>query len=169
MKLFKDVNGNIVFTGKYNSDYFVARLDANGTGCAFTNTSVISSTNANTVLTDISFTTTAFTPVTVNETPVYSALAIGETMLCGGVGIEEEAQDLELHVYPNPGKNKITLQNLKFTMGTTIEISFYNTLGELAMTVRNQEEIDVQMLLPGIYFISAFNGEKIFRSKFIKE
>lgn len=173
LKLFKDANGNIVFTGKYNSDYFVARLDANGTGCAFTNTSVISTTNANTVLTNISFTTSVFAPTTVNETPVYSALAIGETMLCGGVGIEEEIENQGLFIYPNPVENNMTIgcgQN------AIKSVEIYNSIGERVLAFQFPEnnsfasmEINVQTLSPGIYFISALDGEKIFRSKFIKE
>ncbi len=173
MKLFKDANGNIVFTGTYNSDFFVARLDGNGTGCAFTNTSVISSTNANTVLTNISFTTTAFTPTTVNETPVYSALAVGETMLCGGVGINEEVQSRELMVYPNPVTGKLAIGGSEHAINS---VEIYNSIGEMVQAFQFPEnnglasvEMNVQALSPGIYFISVLDGEKIYRSKFIKE
>ncbi|MCX6274902.1 MAG: T9SS type A sorting domain-containing protein [Bacteroidetes bacterium] len=173
LKLFKDASGNIVLAGLLNTDYFVARLDANAGGCGFANSTVISATNATTVITNITFTTTAFSPTTVNETPVYSALAIGEVMLCGGVGIEEEVQNQALVIYPNPVNNKLAIN---FGQNEIRSIEIYNSFGERAQTIQfpdsktlQSAELNVQALSPGVYFITATGGEKIYRSKFIKQ
>ncbi len=173
LKLFKDAGGNIVLTGQLDSDYFVARLDANAEGCAFTDTLVISATTVNPVITDVSFTKAAFSPVTVNETPVYSALTFGENLICGGVGVDEIGVNEALNIYPNPVQNKLTISDLPSPIQL---VEIFNSVGEKVMSYKipganalQDIELDVHSLSQGIYLITAIDGEKIYRSQFIRE
>ncbi len=173
LKLFKDAGGNIVFSGKLGTGYFIARLDANAGGCNFTNSTAIASTNANLVLTNISFTTTSFSPTTTSETTLNSALAFSENMLCGGVGVEEEELIGGLSIYPNPVGNQLAVGSRQYAIKS---VEIYNSVGELVLTytysnpsLTETTNFNVSILAPGLYFISASDGGKIYRSKFIKE
>jgi len=173
LRLFKDVNGNIVFTGMLSNSYFVARLDANAGGCSFTTSNVISATTVNPVLTTVAFTTTIFTPTVTNEPVVYSFLGYGENMLCGGVGIEEQNIVNEILVYPNPVQGKLTVGNINQPVES---VSIFNAMGERVSFLLSPNStntngdlmIDVPDFLPGIYFLRINTGDKIYQSKFIK-
>ncbi|MEO8088210.1 MAG: T9SS type A sorting domain-containing protein, partial [Bacteroidota bacterium] len=173
LKLFLDVNNNIVFAGLLANSYFVARLDANGGGCGFVNSTSIASSNANTVLTNISFTTTVFAPSTTNENIIYTAQGYTESMICGGVGIEEEMQKGEWVIYPNPGGNQLAIGSRQFAIKT---IAVYNMIGDLELAVSLTTAncllptyFDVSSLTPGIYLVRVSDGEKNYTTKFIKE
>ena len=176
LKLFKDDGGNIVFTGMLDSSYFVSRLDANGNGCNFVNSTAISVSNVTPVITNITFTTSAFVPATVNETNVYSSFSLTENILCGGVGISEMDEAQTLTVYPNPVRGELKIRNEELKIQTAIEISVYDLLGEKLTTAwptaKSQKQgasLDVSSLSPGVYFLQLSDGEKIYRGKFVKE
>ncbi len=83
---------------------------------------------------------------------------------------------LPLAIYPNPVNDEFTIQNLKVTRGTAIEISIYNVLGEIVLTIllpiANCQlptcSIDVSGLSPGMYWLNVSSEGKEFRSKFVK-
>jgi|GEM_PF-5067573 len=181
LKLFRDANDNIVLTGMLDNSYFVARLDASAGGCSFTTSTAISSVNATTVLTNISFTTTVFTPTTVNESTLYSSLNYYENMLCGGVGIDEYEEMNSMSIYPNPVDETLTVTRYPLSE-TAIEISIYNMLGEMVKAVSLPTAIpmaigsplptcnvDCRLLPPGIYLLQMTNGDKVYNRKFIKQ
>jgi hypothetical protein len=170
LKLFKDVSGNIVFTGMLGNSYFVARLDADATGCSFANSSSINVSNANPTLTDILFTSIPFTGTAVSEPVNYSFLAYGESMICGGVGIDDIENENVLHVFPNPVNEKLYV-NSSMPAGIDGEISIYNVTGEKIYSGVYHEKMDVDCrnFQPGIYFLRITEGEKIYSGKFIKE
>ncbi len=84
---------------------------------------------------------------------------------------------LPLAVYPNPVTDKFTIQNLKVTRGTAVEISIYNVLGEIVLTIplpiANCQlptcSIDVSTLVKGMYWLDISTEEKTIRSKFVKQ
>jgi hypothetical protein len=178
LKLFKDANGNIVFTGMLDNSYFVARLDADAGGCSFSNTTVISAANINPVITNITFTAAAFTPTTVNEPVVYSALGYTENMICGGLAVDELTAGL-LVVYPVPAGDKLRIQmpDGAWKNGSVVTgISVFSMPGERVLTVSTEArnpgtgmEIGLSSLSPGIYIVQLSSGERFFRGKFIKE
>jgi hypothetical protein len=174
LKLFRDAAGNIVLTGGIDSSYFVARLDADANGCSFINSTAITASNANLTLINIPFITTAFSPNAVNEPVNTSFMSYSESMICGGVGVDQIETEPLLVVYPNPVIDKFTIQKSQITSATATEILIYNLMGEKmferSFSATEQEmKMDVSQLSPGIYFICMTAGEKIFFEKFIKE
>jgi len=90
--------------------------------------------------------------------------------------LESTVHSPQLTVFPNPVKNEITIHNAQITSETAVEISIYNMVGEKVLTVYlpNQNsplitEVDVQTLSKGMYWLEINSGEKIFRSKFVKQ
>ncbi len=74
-------------------------------------------------------------------------------------------------IYPNPAKNKLTLQTAgNFKMGQVI---IYNTQGQklmqLTLNGTGRMNIDISKLLPGNYVASIINGSNIENVKFIKQ
>ena len=103
-------------------------------------------------------------------------------------------ESLKFEVYPNPVGDKVIIQKShpdtsptsSFWRGyrdtrTASVISVYNLLGEMILTVQphtsgfipitigTETSIDVSELTPGLYYIEIVAGEKIFRSKFVKQ
>jgi len=78
-------------------------------------------------------------------------------------------------VSPNPVQDKFTIHNLQVTSETAVEIVFYNILGEKLITnlpeARSQWpiEIDCHLFPEGLYILEINSGDKIFRTKFIKQ
>lgn len=66
-------------------------------------------------------------------------------------------------VYPNPVTDKISLAN------TIKVVQIINSMGEIILDKkRNLEELNVDYLLPGIYFMRANDGESIYTARFVK-
>jgi hypothetical protein len=79
----------------------------------------------------------------------------------------------EILIFPNPVASKLTIDNRQWKMSS---ISIYGSEGKnlLTSSLKNtsfgrQIEIDVQSLLPGIYFLELTDGEKMIRRKFVKQ
>ncbi len=75
-------------------------------------------------------------------------------------------------IYPNPVKDKFTIHDSRFTMGTA-EIKVYNMLGVAVQSeIKNQKSemsVDVHALPSGIYFVNIRTNEKEYRQKLIIE
>jgi aminopeptidase N len=72
-----------------------------------------------------------------------------------------------ISLYPNPSKNKITLQ---LPAGITIEKTlFYNALGQKVKETSAATSWDVSALTEGIYFITIFSNEGTKQIQFIKK
>lgn len=82
----------------------------------------------------------------------------------------EENYDNELALYPNPATNQLSLTNSQLSIK---EIEIYNTVGEKVLsqkpTAKNQQQINVSELAPGIYFVKLKNGQQEYVTKFVKE
>jgi PKD repeat protein len=80
-----------------------------------------------------------------------------------------------LTVFPNPVEKKLTVTGYPLS-GTAVVISIYNMLGELVLAASplsvgegSGGEAAVSKLPPGLYYLEITSGEKIFRTKFIKQ
>ncbi len=60
----------------------------------------------------------------------------------------EETKDSEIFIFPNPAKEKVTIEGVEAT-----EVEVYNALGQLVKTVQNANEINVSDLMEGVYLL----------------
>lgn len=74
----------------------------------------------------------------------------------------------QLMIYPNPAKNQL---NLYFSDTVTIDkITVTDISGKIILSQQeNYDQIEIENLRAGIYFIQAFSGNKTFQTKFIKQ
>lgn len=70
-----------------------------------------------------------------------------------------ETQDSELFIYPNPAKEKVTIEGIE-----AIEVEVYNALGQLVKSVRNSNEINVSDLPEGGYLLRINDKQGIFHT-----
>ena len=72
-----------------------------------------------------------------------------------------ETQDSELFIYPNPAKEKVTIEGIEAT-----EVKVYNALGQRVKMVRGTNEINVSGLPEGVYLLRIADIEgRIFMEK----
>lgn len=111
-------------------------------------------------------------------------LFFGQTMPVGeavnryttqNVFLPKQAEDVpqpSLKIYPNPAKNKISLQVTGFEAGIA-QVKITDTRGKLwkqdsRLLISGQEEIAMFLsLTPGIYFISITEKSKVARKKLV--
>ncbi len=77
----------------------------------------------------------------------------------------------EILLYPNPTEGKFTIS---FGQNATNEIGIFNIFGMQIgswqfSTAKNEAQIDLTGLPPGIYFLQATSGEKVWRGRVVKE
>ena len=65
-----------------------------------------------------------------------------------------ETQDSELFIYPNPAKEKVTIEGIEAT-----EVEVYTALGRLVKTMRGTNEITVAELPQGVYLVRIADAE----------
>ena len=76
-------------------------------------------------------------------------------------GAMSETQDSELFIYPNPAKEKVTIEGIEAT-----EVEVYNALGQRVKMVRGTNEINVSGLPEGVYLLRIADIEgRIFMEK----
>ena len=76
-------------------------------------------------------------------------------------GAMSETQDSELFIYPNPAKEKVTIEGIEAT-----EVKVYNALGQRVKMVRGTNEINVSGLPEGVYLLRIADIEgRIFMEK----
>lgn len=77
-----------------------------------------------------------------------------------------ETQDSELFIYPNPAKEKVTIEGIEAT-----EVEVYNALGQRVKMVRSSNEINVSGLPEGVYLvrITDIEGKKHVARVAVKE
>ena len=86
----------------------------------------------------------------------------------GVMGLDESVIG-EITIYPNPAKDKITIENIDVSSLYTIEI--LNISGQVVInqTIQNNKSIDVSNLTSGVYVVKISNDSGVFVSKLIKE
>jgi hypothetical protein len=90
------------------------------------------------------------------------------------VGLSQFAvSSLQFVIFPNPVKDKFTIQKLQVTSGTAADVSIYNVMGEKIISglesTGSTTVIDVGVLPCGLYYLELSTSEKTLRTKFIKE
>ena len=116
---------------------------------------------------------TVFYGVTIGNIPLnvsfpdlvsdYKAAAIWQNFKFGALSTDSFKQDTKLRTYPNPTTNYINISGLT----RTENYSLFSDLGAKISigSVSNNEKIDIQNLINGIYFIKLEDGNSF---KFIK-
>ncbi|CDF78538.1 subtilisin-like serine protease [Formosa agariphila KMM 3901] len=86
----------------------------------------------------------------------------------GALGIENQAQELELLMYPNPTTNKVYFK--KDASYTELHVVVFNVLGTqiLERTLKQQEALDVSTFSEGVYVLQISALDKITTKKLIK-
>lgn len=80
--------------------------------------------------------------------------------------VEQISHHSDLTIYPNPAKDKIMITNAS----SFSEISIFDLQGKIIkeVAVKNNNQINISSLKPGIYFIKAKKDIGIFYKKFVK-
>lgn len=80
------------------------------------------------------------------------------------LGINETMIETSNFIYPNPARTKIyvDLKNIN-------KIEIYTISGQLKGRVKNNNSVNIENLISGIYIIKVYNDSGIFSSKLIKE
>ena len=113
-----------------------------------------------------------------DETAVLTASAEGSSAYsnqCASALLSSEESVFNpsyINVYPNPTKDKLTIEFSESLQNTNTEVSIYSTEGKLVKSENLQSslsQIDVSSLSTGIYF-ATFNLNGIHRNiRFVKE
>jgi hypothetical protein len=181
--------GNILWTKEMNSnfrcEFAIQSSDggyaiAGGPGCCVIKTdslgntqctSIVSAVSSSMMGMDLVYSSINITTDTLifPLTGFQNLVEIEDSMLCNSLSINKLITDeLFLELSPNPAESFITVSSLSPI--TYIEI--YNTLGDRLKTIdtNNQKEIEINLedLIPGIYFLKIFSNEKVFIQKMIK-
>ena len=83
---------------------------------------------------------------------------------------ESVSTEDHLCLFPNPVFDKFTIQNAKCKMGTAVEVSVYNMIGEKVLAVDcRQLTVDCRLLSPGMYLLEMNFASKTFHAKFVKQ
>ena len=73
----------------------------------------------------------------------------------------EETKDSEIFIFPNPAKEKVTIEGVEAT-----EVEVYNALGQVVKTVRGTNEIPVADLPQGVYMLRVTDADgKVYTNK----
>lgn len=92
---------------------------------------------------------------------------LGTHGLCSETaGINAEAMQNKISVYPNPAKN---LLNINIADDQIVEVLISNLLGQVLINVKNKNTIDISQLTNGIYWVLVTQKHCRYIQKFIKE
>jgi len=78
-------------------------------------------------------------------------------------------------IHPNPVTDKFIIHKSQVTSETAVEISIYNTIGERvwakqqSFVLGKESEINCEFLPAGLYMLNINTGDKIIRTKFVKQ
>ncbi|MFT6138281.1 MAG: hypothetical protein ACJAUR_002064 [Ulvibacter sp.] len=92
---------------------------------------------------------------------------VGAAEVINTVGIVVKTGNINLSIYPNPVKSKLTIENKEININT---ISILNITGGIVKTTKeNTNVIDVSNLTKGIYFLQIHTDNGLVSKKFVKE
>lgn len=90
-----------------------------------------------------------------------------EHNLCNGaVGYKRQHDKPEISIYPNPTTGELNINLLSSEIG---DILVSNLLGKVLLHEKNQKQIDVSGLTPGVYTITISQGINTHTQRFIKQ
>ena len=76
-------------------------------------------------------------------------------------GVDENRGGTDVTVYPNPAKDKITIDDIY-----PAEVQVYNALGQMVKTVRGTNEVDLSGLVDGVYLLRIMDSDgKVYTNK----
>jgi hypothetical protein len=107
---------------------------------------------------DASYSTTNWTSIDPAATFVNNEAA------CEALSLEYNAFELNVSIHPNPTDNYLFVEGNK----NPISISIYNLLGKEVLSIKNTNNINVQVLPSGVYVIRISDGIGQTNRKFIK-
>lgn len=81
-------------------------------------------------------------------------------------GVDEQINQLQLNIYPNPATTILYLQS---SNADNYTLDIRNFLGQVILKSSNQNQIDISQLTNGIYFIIIRQGQQTTTAKFIKQ
>ena len=102
---------------------------------------------------------------TLNNDSVYFNLYCESIYVSASVGLDEVKENT-IKIYPNPAQSKITIES-PFSRG---EVEIFNCMGVECMRNRitqNREDISLESLSNGIYFISVRFKEKVVTERLV--
>ncbi len=86
----------------------------------------------------------------------YSGIAAGlGSFDFATLGVLDEIFNAHLKIYPNPASDYINI----VSPGEIGMVRFFNMIGELVLTPRNFDRIDVRSLASGMYFVEVTDGD----------
>jgi len=101
-----------------------------------------------------------------NNDNIWIATGGGLSKFADNVGIEENASDASLKIYPNPVNDYLNIDGI---YSGTAEISDLTGRMVLSQTISSPVKINTEKLVDGIYFIKLSADNKIYNGKFIKK
>ncbi|MEO8088640.1 MAG: T9SS type A sorting domain-containing protein, partial [Bacteroidota bacterium] len=83
--------------------------------------------------------------------------------------LQSTVDSQQLTIFPNPVEDKLVIGNLK--SGTAVDIFIYNLPGEKVFSAVDcrLRTVDCGQLTTGMYYLEISVGEKVFRTKFVKQ
>lgn len=77
------------------------------------------------------------------------------------VGVKELTEESQIKIFPNPASESISVQTSN-SLGQLSHITILNSVGQIVMTSKPSNNIDLHELTSGLYFIQATNSKGIF-------
>jgi hypothetical protein len=108
----------------------------------------------------------------INDTLFVAGSTIWKRPLSNFVGIKENTQNNQLHLYPNPATNTLTLNLSQLQKLQNATVSIYDIQGKQLLhqnIVEAQTQIDISSFAKGIYIVKVQTDKETLQSKFVKE
>jgi len=167
-----DTDGGYVVSGKSNSfngwnGMYIVKFDSDGNTCGNQGTGGTVSSGGTSSSGGVTGSGGSYITGAVTGTAGAS-----EFNICYTTGIENNGELLnDFNLYPNPSSHNITVDFVKTIQQGNVVI--FNTIGKevLEIPVSNESNkiINIENMLPGIYFVKVFDGEKHYSKKLIVE
>lgn len=99
---------------------------------------------------------------------VHNTLAVGD--LCLGVNVENYSQQQSVSVYPNPCSNFCTV-NFTDLNSDVMQLEIFDVSGKVVLVkkIGPGEKLDLSVLSDGVYVLTVFSNQSVFRTKLIKQ
>ena len=107
-----------------------------------------------------------YNAITKGGFPVALNVVCDSLTIIGSVGIND-FEEKKIHIFPNPAKDEISLS---FDSKNIVELIIYDQMGRKMLSLNDFENkyiINVKDFTEGIYFITAFYSNTVYRSKFL--
>ncbi len=106
------------------------------------------------------------------NTPIITNTTTNEYQQTASIGSQISTLHSELNVYPNPGTGNYLVKLPESINGQLLTIEVYNTLGELVLSIKSQNNVtpvDLSNQPVGIYFVKVNGLNKSFSKRIVKQ